>query len=270
MTLGLKENMRTKLMKTKLKKSFLTAMLFVSVASSSFISQSAHAYTSWMPWGGMGSSMLNPWNMGSFGGMNPWSMGSLGGMNPWSMGPWNNSSALGGTGWPMLNAWNGLGNGINPYQFFSGNAWNRGDWGRRNRSDDYLLSLMLLNSLQNQNPNALLYPPSLGYDSLLLPNPNLATPLWQVPLPNTLGGMNPNAQGLANIPNTSILPPTSIPSVRPSVPESQDGFPPTEALHHYLNNPQSMQPLAPAFPSSSDKAWVFPDGSSVPFSEFIR
>lgn len=279
-------------MRSSLKKYFI----MTAIATSLFGLPSTQASSTpfvlpWTSWSKGVNDFYNPLNMGSLGGLSPWTM-----MNPWSgglgsfgssfpmmnsMNPWSY-----GTGLPMMNggnpwsSWgNGFGGGFNPYSFFSGNGW--GDnwgWGRRRHdSDDLLRSLFLLNAMQGQSG---LYPPNLGYgygnyDPLAVFNP-----LAPLPMPNVTGmnGFNPNpVQPLPMPPSSTPMQPFNVPAptaITPAPmhaePISADGFPPANALSNQLNSAQPFAPANPIPAAKPENSWVFPDGSSVPYSTPIR
>lgn len=212
------------------------------------------------PW----SSGLSPWSMGT----NPWSSGfspwrSMGGNSPWSSGfnPWG-GNAWNSSVWPWANG-SGWGNswGSNSWM-----PWSSGSnfFGRRN-NDDWVRSMFLMNSLNNQQPWAMGAMPGYNYQA----------PAWQqnIPMPmQSAPNMMAYPQPALPLQTPQIPSPSLEPSTQPPVVESNN-FPATSSsFSPFLDSPApandplpSAKPALPepSLPSSkpTDKVLVFPDGS---------
>lgn len=229
------------------------------------------------PW----SSGFSPMNMGS----NPWSSGfspmSMG-MNPWSAGfspmimgsnPWSSGFSpfnMGNNPWSAGSSpWSGGNSSIWPWgnNLGGGNAWGNNAWmpwmgssgasGRRNNGD-WVTSMFLMNSLNNQQPWSMGMPPNYPYQPPawsqgVMPTPQ-SQPMLSYPqqpaLPNAMTSMPQQSMqptvGLSNFPNTTS---SFSPFMTPSTAET-------------LNSATIQQPNpASANPIPTRKTVVFPDGS---------
>lgn len=223
-----------------------------------------------------GAAGFSPWSMGGASpwssGFSPWSMG--GGSNPWSSGfsPWNmgGNSPWNGNGWnSSMWPWGNNGSG--------GNSWGNNSWmpwsnnssflGRRNNNNDWVTSMFLMNSLNNQQPAGMGMPPSYPYQA----------PSWNQ------GFVPPAVQPPQAITYPQLAAPTQLPNaINPMVGQvapaaSSMNFPPSSSsFSPFLNDPVApasgttdatvsagQQPIAP-LPQvqAPGKTLVFPDGTS--------
>ncbi|MFZ1568495.1 MAG: hypothetical protein WAT29_06740 [Thiolinea sp.] len=264
------------------KKSCITLLLVASLPVS--------AAWNGMPYNGMGLNPMSggmgmpgslgfsPWSMGS----NPWSSGfspwSMGGASPWSSGvsPWNmgaNSPWSGGNGWnSSMWPWGSNGSGGNAW---GNNAWmpwsnNSGFSGRRN-NNDWVSSMFLMNSLNNQNnqqPWAMGLPTNYPYQTPVW-NQGLTTPPSQ-PLPAMI---YPQSQAPSSMPSMANPNPVASQSTQATT-ESLNFPPPSSSFSPFMSQPapapstvvnpkpaeaQSVLPMPN--PRPQGKTLVFPDGS---------
>ncbi|HPY39226.1 MAG TPA: hypothetical protein PLM98_01805, partial [Thiolinea sp.] len=219
-----------------------------------------------MPW----SSGFSPWNMGGSpwsSGFSPWSMGSSpwsSGFSPWSMG--GNNSPWGGNGWNS-SMW--------PWGSGGGNSWGGNSWmpwsnnsnflGRRN-NNDWVTSMFLMNSLNNQQP----------WNMGMMPNYPYQAPIWNQGMP----AAQQLPQALAYPPVPAQLPNLVYPTQPPgpildsgtttessNFPAASSSFSPFLESAQPITKPDTLPtqpgaaPEPTTHPNPATKTLVFPDGS---------
>jgi hypothetical protein len=250
-----------KLIPATLTASLLGLAMSVSAATNYPTTMAAPWSSGMTPWSGG----FSPWSMGGnpwSGGFSPWSMGASpwsGGFSPWSMGgnPWSGGGyPWGGNGWNS-SIWPWAGN-------YGGNSWmpwSNGSsfFGGRRNNDDWVTSMFLMNSMNNQQAwNPAMFPPAYPYQAPMATQQSL--PMLTYPQ------MQPSAPQSQSS-NTSPGPAqNSATTPVPSFPAASSGFSPFAAPSSSttsVTTPTSTQ--QPAMPAPAinppSQGLVFPDGS---------